>query len=477
MSMSSDLSQSQPSTAYGTGANTTALHKKNALKKIFEKKLVGFHFATLDEDQSLLGMLYHSRIPLSEANARGDIEDSHANLNPIEVASVFGSKFSSGPDDSDDDEENDVLPTDSNPRQQLAHTVSNWSRIPENHKAILQEGAVHAIIALTGTDDFKIKKSCIRALYHLSLQSGNRKELIGLGGAGGVIAAGNNMNKWKYTRYCATTLCNLTIEPDCEGTLLGEAVHISLITYLGRGSPFVPVCAQGLFNLTQIDLNLGYSKGNILRVISALERVIKALLTIPYPHKDIINAFDPTMIILNGIVNCTRFLDLHNRILEDSALNGFFEKLYNIPEKTSALALNVCLFIRSLTEMREVKDDSINKEQEQDEERKKADKKRLELILRKNYDQAQRKNYGPCDLLAVYNDHCDDEGRRQLIKALSNLVDCSLVFPFNEMDEYLSRLMDLCTHSISLSNDPLVHQHGIYSLYALEQLREHRGGR
>lgn len=402
------------------------LNKKKALKRIFEKKFVGFQFSTPDQNQSLIGLLYQSRVPQNEATKQPfDFEDSNANSSLADMSADLASNFSIGSDDSDADDK--VVEAHSmNPRQQLALTVKNWSRTAENDENILQEGAVHALIALTSTEDSLIKKWCAQALYNLSTRPNNRKALLSLGAAGGIIAIANNTRNWKAAKLCVLTLCNLSIEEGSEETLLGEHAQLSLVSFLSaRGHFLLPLCAKALYNLTQVS-----------RYSNSLERVIKALLNLP----SLIGFFDPTIVLLKAIVNCTRFPELHVRILEDSSLPAFFTGLHAVQPKTPEIANHVCRFVRSLSE---------------------NEKRRMDLILR-----------GPAKLLAEYNEHCDAEGRRQLIKAMSNIVDCALVFPPKAVVNSLTMLADIATHAMTLSaHDEVVMEHGVYCLHSLAKVQ------
>ena len=403
---------------------SSALSKKRALKKTFEKKFCGFRFTTLDENLSMLGMLYHSRTPITESNAALDLDENSMNFNPGELASSLGSSFSVGSDDSDDEEE-DSHAHNLNPRQQLAMTVKNWSKTRENDKSLLDEGAVQALIALTATEDPLIKKWCAVAIYNLSTRAENRKQLLDLGAAGGIISVANNSRNWKSAKLCAMTLCNLSIESGGEETLLAEHAQISLVSFLSvRGHFLLPICAQALYNLTHVS-----------KYSNSLERVIKALMNLP----TLPGFYDPNYILLKSIVNCTRFPELHSRIIEDSCFTTFINALMTLPQKSPDIALDVFTFIRALSE---------------------SEKRRMDLIVR-----------GPVKLLDIFNDYADNHGRRQLIKAMSNIVDCQLTFPPKTVEAQLSHLIDICVRCIHLSEDISILQHALFALYALSRVQ------
>ena len=111
-----NTSTSGPPIAVGAGVGIPNTGKKKPLKKIFEKKFVGFQFSTPDVNQSLLGMLYQSRIPKNDSKPITDNEENAPNFNLSEMSSSQTSTFGSDADESDDDE-HDAQAHKMNPRQ------------------------------------------------------------------------------------------------------------------------------------------------------------------------------------------------------------------------------------------------------------------------------------------------------------------------------------------------------------------------
>lgn len=268
---SSNLANPGSIVSSSTNANSILLARKNNLKKLFDKKFVGFKFSTPDQEQSILGLLYQSRVPLVESPTPLEHTDAPQDVISLDVAENMSSSQSNASEDSDEEEEAHIESQHLNPRQQLALTVKNWTKTPENDKNLLVEGAVQALIALTSTDDVMTKKWCGVALYNLSTRPESRSRLLELGAARGMIAVVTNARNWKAIKLCAMTLCNLSIEPGGEETLLSEHAHLSLVSFMSaRGHYLLPICTQALYNLTQVS-----------RYSSTLERVIKALLNVP----------------------------------------------------------------------------------------------------------------------------------------------------------------------------------------------------
>jgi hypothetical protein len=160
----------------------------------FARKICGDIFGgSMLGDGSMLGMLYRSRV--EKKMVRNRVTNTMDEETPgtkvheekiTETIDVFD-----GSSDSENETEEVI-----NPRHRLALTIRNWSVYPENDEHIIQEGAVHALIALAGTEDHHIKQCCASALYHLSCRPQNRAELISLGSATGVITIALSVRHW-----------------------------------------------------------------------------------------------------------------------------------------------------------------------------------------------------------------------------------------------------------------------------------------
>ena len=278
-------------------------------KNPFKKAIMGDIFGSNEEmnKNSLLGMMYNSRIQDSElehlkrigTDGGGQLNDTlkqKKGANVEESASIFE-------DGSDEDEEvMDVL----NSKQQLALTIRNWSVMPENDDHLIGEGAVHALIALAGTDDNFIKKCCATALCNLSSREANRQKLLDIGSANGVIQIAMGTRNWKIAKLCAYTLTSLSMHEGGEAVMAGEGAILALVVLLGlKGYRLLPLAAQSLYNLTCIE---NHYKG--------VERTIKAFLSLPPTQ------VDTSAWLLKSLVNCCRYSWIRMRIIEDGALSG-----------------------------------------------------------------------------------------------------------------------------------------------------------
>jgi hypothetical protein len=97
------------------------------------------------------------------------------------------------------------------PRQRLALTIRNWSSIADNDAHLLQEGAVHALIALASSEDQSIKKYVAGAFYHLSSRERNRKELLRMGAIAGLVVISMKPQQFSVAKMCAIAFCNLSM--------------------------------------------------------------------------------------------------------------------------------------------------------------------------------------------------------------------------------------------------------------------------
>lgn len=280
----------------------------------FKKKLCGDIFgSSMLGENSMLGMLYRSRIEKSSMlKAHLDRGDDNSTETGDDEKAQENNDIFDGSSDSENENEEAM-----NPRHRLALTIRNWSVNPENDDYLIKEGAVHALIALAGTDDHHIKQCCASALYHLSCRHTNRTELISLGAATGVIVIALAVRHWKIAKLCAQTLCNFSMEPGGEAALAREGAVLAILILLGvRNHKLAPTCVQALYNLTCVK-----------EPFKGMERIIKALLTLPSVN------FDATPAVIGGVVNFSRFPNLRLRIIEDGALQTFAAVVNSISHK------------------------------------------------------------------------------------------------------------------------------------------------
>ena len=167
--------------------------RKHVTESPFKKKICGDIFGTsMSGDNSMLGMLYRSRVQEAllkkkVVNRQEDRSDEKSNDDvSLNSADIFDESS-----DSDNGADEAI-----NPRHRLALTIRNWSVNEENDQYIIREGAVHALIALAGSEDHRIKQCCASALYHLSCRKHNRAELLSLGSATGIITIAMSARHW-----------------------------------------------------------------------------------------------------------------------------------------------------------------------------------------------------------------------------------------------------------------------------------------
>ena len=323
-------------------------------------------------DGSVLGMMYRTRIQQSAQNSRKTVGDKLDTDSSVVGGSSIGSIDIV---DSESDSDNEVK-QEMNPRQQLAMTIKNWSVMPENDDYIINEGGVHALIALAGLDEPGLKKNCVLALYHLSLRRDNRDKLLDLGAATGVISVATQVRSWKIAKFCALTLCNFSMTSHREGTMAKEGAILALIILMAvKNNRLAPVCGQAMYNLTCTEAQF---KG--------IERIMKALLILPQ------GSFDFTPYISKGLVNCSRYSWMRSRMIEDGAIAGMSYILQGIgaKENKNELILNVARTIRALTESINCRGDLLQK--------------------------------GCLDILYPILPYCNDESLLLIIKSVHNLL-------------------------------------------------------
>ena len=285
------------------------------VKNPFGKNMFGDIFGTQEKGgSSMLGMMYRTRILSKKIkNVQLDVEGDEKEAKVENYDAVIEID-----DDVINDDDSILEITDSmGPREQLAMTIRNWAVNPANDEFLINEGAVHALIALATMDDPKIKTSCASAFYHLSDRKQNREKLLQLGAAAGVISVAMGVKKWRLAKQCAMALCNLSTVELGETILAKEGGILALLILLGvRGQKLLPVCSQALYNMTCVSEHF---KG--------LDRILKALMNLPP------SAFDYSLYLLQAIFNCARFSWMRLRIIEDGVVNTISHILSEIGKK------------------------------------------------------------------------------------------------------------------------------------------------
>lgn len=356
-----------------------------AFTNIFAKKICGDLFSQAGSDEGMQGMMYQSRTQATTTTKVVEEEDV-----AVEAASVEDTKQSiSYGDESESDGEKGPM----NPKQQLALTIQNWTKNPTNDEHVMQEGGVHALIALAGFDDPGLKSCVVNALYNLSKRETNRNELLNIGACAAIITVTlSPRTTWKIARLCALTLSNLSMAGKGGEYVMGKVnVHTALTILMGiRNHKLLPVCAQALYNLTCVT-----------HYYPQLDRVMKALLTLPVmTGKD---AFDAVPLQIKALVNCTRFHNMRDRLIEDGSLGVFREVVTGLQRNDASMASRSQLIFYVVTSLRCFSEN----------------KSCLQDLLSKQ----------AVDLLQQVYRYCDEPARLLVIKTLRNLMKIVKLFP------------------------------------------------
>lgn len=371
-------------------------------KSGFKKNIMGDVFGSINDSKaSMLGMLYRSRIQggnKSKNKGQSSIDDTDeaSVTSQIEESIDLADDIESDQSDLEKDDENNM-----NPKLRLATTIKNWTLKPENDKMILQEGAVHALVALTSIDDARIKFACATALHNLAAREVNRHDFLSIGGCVGISTICKNIRNWKVAKLCAMSLYYLSQLKGGEGLLSRQGAVLSLAILINaRNHRLAPVCVQALYNLTCVE---DYLPG--------LERISKALLSLPTLNFDAIPA------IIKAVVNCTRYPPTRNRIIEDGGIQNFIAVVNSLPGRVNKdeLAFHVSLCLRQLSDTPGCRSDMISKGA-------------IELMHQ---------------MLGFINEEC----RRHVVKTLHNLISAMQSFPSTMFEVAVNIVTELIAHS------------------------------
>lgn len=303
----------------------------------FKKALFGDIFGTArhTEERGLLAIMYRARVQEASASKKQsnllDEVSSNAQTSRVGSAANVADAFESDSEESDSD-----VTSDMHHRQQLAMTVRNWSSLEQNDSFIIHEGAVHALVALAGIDDNKIRRCVASALLNLASRKQNREELIHLGAGSGIIAIATQVRSWKIARLCALTLCNLSMHEKGEPVLAKEGAAYALVLLLGvKGQRLLPICVQALFNLTCVEQHW-----------TGMERIVKALINIPQ------TGFDHMYYFVKALANCSRFSWMRSRLIEDGSIGSLNVFMASIAQRENCeeVVLLVATCLRSLSD-------------------------------------------------------------------------------------------------------------------------------
>lgn len=404
-----------------TSMKAVSKNGQAVLKNVFKKSFCGDIFGSASGDGSMLGMMYRSRTrhhgaPIIQRN------DSVDDLDEVE-AEVAAALTNDNGDSSGEESDEPVRP---NPRQNLARTINNWTTTHTNDTHVIREGGVHALIALAGFEDPGIKKWVSGALFNLSQREGNRVELISVGATTGVVTIAMHARTctWKMARFCAMTLCNLSIAHGGESNMAKCGAVSALYNLISlRQHRLLPLSVQGLYNLTCVAQHY-----------PNLERIIKALLTLP-----VATGFDAFPLQIKALVNCTRYPQMRERLIEDGVLGVVSTLTNTLPTRNNKteIVFYLSTVLRALSETKGCLSDLISK--------------------------------GTMETLQQMLPWCDEDSTLLIIKTLRNLLRIIHSFPL----AIYATAVNIVSDIVARSKDPIALQYCSSSLhiFTMDSLR------
>ncbi len=182
-----------------------------------------------------------------------------------------------------------------------------------------------------------------------------------------------------------------------QGAVLSLAILVNV-----RNHRLAPVCVYALYNLTCVE---DYLPG--------LERISKALLTLPTL------TFDAIPSVVKAVVNCTRYHQSRNRIIEDGGIQNFIAVVNSLGSRQNKdeLVLHVALSLRQLSDSAGCRSDMISKGA-------------IELMHQ---------------MLPFLNEGC----RRHVVKTVNNLIQAIHSFPSTMFEV----AVNVITEIVTMSND------------------------
>jgi len=324
---------------------------KRDLTKVFDKKICGHIFSSSSNKAgNLKGMLYRSRLKQFQQDmhdAEMDATKSELGFSTTpredademdkdvaEDASDCTDKMSVGQRDSklanhlrssdfpslqqdsfeDESESDDDAGELLNNAQRMAHTLNNWCRTETNMQHMIKEQGVKVLVLLSqkGQEDFNILKYCVSAFHRISRVAKHRRALLEGGAVNALLSLSNGCMQFRHTgvaRLCAGALVNLSLFGGGERTVAEDGGSYALINNLMplNEAKLAPLCLQGLFNLSCVKESQWHEK--------SIEKVLRSLLSVTQSEK-----IDSREIVAKGLCNCSQFLKLRLKMLDEGAV-------------------------------------------------------------------------------------------------------------------------------------------------------------
>ena len=261
---------------------------------IFKKKICGDLFGSKSGE----GMVYASRnADFGSVVPTGGFkeikEDKGRKMQTgEEKLSVFDSEMGYWSDSSEscgsDDGHSKVDRT--NDRQRLAQTLNNWCIDTKNTSYMLDEGGLDKLIALSASNDRKIKKNCAQAFNRLCRDEKVRAMLLNRDVVSALVALAYTLKSPKRGLDCAEAMVKLTLIEGSEEILVNDGSVPAFMSLMSLGaSEVAPICVAGLFNLTCAG-EAGFHNAY---------KVIKSIVNLPFTDR-----IDPRPIIVKAMLNC-----------------------------------------------------------------------------------------------------------------------------------------------------------------------------
>ncbi len=344
----------------------TTASRRTAAAPFDEQKICGF---TFNFSNMVPGMLYRSRNDprgmaswLLDGSGSEDAADAALSSSSSSAASssAVTSSTATGKDHHPsiltvhDDEQagfaqdaEDAQPETLDLRQRMALTLRNWCLDEANIAMIAKEGAIQALAALASREDRLTRRYCTAAFYLLSRNPAFRWDLVQVGACAIVAQVALNTKHPHVALTCASSLCNLSLEPGVEARLAEEGAVGALCTLL-LTFPDRAVWAtslQGLYNLTCVTESY-----------AGLDRVLKGLLsTYDTPCQDV----DPSPVVGLAVSNLSVIPRMRLRILEEGLLDVAARHL--LPFADGTLRYHVVVALHNMASARACRGEMINK--------------------------------------------------------------------------------------------------------------------
>lgn len=200
-----------------------------------------------DDEDNTDSMMYLSRYKdLMDKNTKEKSEKNVKSVTETEGNQNINQEF----DDAKYEQSNKIT-NNLDAKRKFCISLATLSSKPNKRIAIVQEGAIAALLDMSTIKDNIIERCCSTAFAYLSLESSLRGKMLEEGVFTTLTALGNSVSK-QVKAFATIAMCNLTCEAGFESKLLKEGAAVTMLHIALSCHELLDNCLRTLLNLSCI---------------------------------------------------------------------------------------------------------------------------------------------------------------------------------------------------------------------------------